>query len=411
MKWSAGDIIGHHPHRDTTDSRILNSAVTDPHRPAVVDGGRIISRVELDLMIGRFADRLAAEGVGSGGTVAVHLPSSADQIAATLGVLRIGATCLPLSPATPPELLRFRLADCGVAAVIADAHDPVVAMAPGATTITPYGPAPSRSARPRRRDDGDADAVAWITPAEGFAGATCGAELTHDNLAFVSDWLHAQCGVGPGERICHMSEPGTSAALLEVVGPLCLGATIIIMDDRVATDPPAFRHWLDKERIAVVFADDDALAAIADAPVAERMALRLVVTDASAVQRTPVAPGLRIMATYGHDECTMVAAARVLARNERPGGPHLGTPIPGAAIHILDDDGEPVSPGDEGNIWIAGRGVGRGYRNRPDLTAERFVPDPFGPDPAGMIFRTGRRGRRLIGGGLSRLDRAHAAAC
>jgi non-ribosomal peptide synthetase component F len=221
-------------------------------------------------------------------------------------------------------------------------------------------------------------------------------------MLFLSAWLHAECGIGPGDRMCHMADPGASTTMLEVWPALLAGATVVIMDEAVAADPRRITPWLAAERISALVAGEKAMDALADSPIRADAALRLVMTDLEQARRYPADSHFRLVATYGPEECGLVCSAHPVARNERPGGPHIGRPIAGAAIHILDESGRKVSAGEEGEMWIGGPGVGRGYRNRPDLTAERFVPDPFGDDPAGMIFRTGRRGRAFIGGVIGR---------
>lgn len=205
-----------------------------------------------------------------------------------------------------------------------------------------------------------------------------------------------------------MAEPGTSAAMLEVWPLLAAGASVIIMDDTVAADPALTCRWLKEKQVTAIIAGEQVAEALATGNWTEETTLRLVIIDAEATAAMPADHPFRIVVTYGHDECSMVAAFRDMGRNERHGGTNVGRPIRGAAIYILKETGELVSSGEEGEIWIGGRGVGRGYRNRPDLTAEWFVPDPFCADPGGMIFRTGCRGRRLISGDIGRCDQ-HSA--
>jgi non-ribosomal peptide synthetase component F len=387
----------------TVDACIARHASSTPDQIIIAHGDQATTRAELERYAGAIANRLRRAGVDRGQTVAVCLPRGVDQIAACLAVMKIGAACLPLSPDDSVEMLRFRLADCGVVLlVVQNERDPIVTVAAGAAVlkVTPGVTADFRDAPPLAANDLDSRGVAWIAPAASVGGATCGAEITHANLMLVADWLLAECGVRPADRICHMAEPGTSAAMLEVWPCLAAGATLVIMDDGAAADPASMRRWLEAEGITAMVAGEDAIDALAQGPLGEGARLRLVMTDVERARCYPADPRFRIVATYGHDECALVSSAHTVARNERPGGPHIGRPIAGTTIHILDADGCQVPRGEEGEMWIGGAGVGRGYRNRPHLTAERFVPDPFGDDPAGMIFRTGRRARALPGGGI-----------
>ncbi|MBB3911828.1 AMP-binding protein [Sphingomonas desiccabilis] len=383
--------------------------MSNPDQIVVVHGSGATTRAELE----RYADSIAARfrraGVGRDNTVAVCLPRGLDQIAACLAVMKVGAACLPLSPQDPTEMLRFRLADCGVVLlVVQNERDPIAAVATvaGAAILRVAPELHGEPVAPPPAAPGSARRVAWIAPAPTLGGATCGAEITHANLMLLSDWMQSGCGIRPGDRICHMAEPGTSAAMLEVWPCLAAGATLVIMDDGIAADAAEMRRWLETEAVTGMVAGEDALDALAQAPLRKRARLRLVMTDMDRARRYPVDPRFRIVATYGHEECALVSTAHVVARNQRPGGPHIGKPVFGTTIHILDEEGRQVRRGEEGEMWISGAGVGRGYRNRPHLTAERFVPDPFGKDPAGMMFRTGRRARALLGGGIGRCNRA-----
>ncbi|MCC2975155.1 AMP-binding protein [Sphingomonas sp. PL-96] len=388
----------------TVDGRIASHATSEPDRIAVSHNGGNTSRANLERMAEALAQRLLAAGAEQDKTVAVCLPRGVQQIAACLAVLKIGAACLALSPQDSLEMLRFRLADCGVVLlVVQNERDPIVSLAAGAEVLAIDPALPTRIRDLPATASGSRPAsVAWLASATCAGGASCGAEITHANVLLLADWLQASCGIGPRDRVCHMAEPGSSAAMLEVWPCLAAGATLVVMDDAIAASPVAIRAWLEAEAITAMIAGEDAIDALAQAPLGREARLRLVMTDAERARRYPASPSFRILATWGQDECTLVSAAHLVHRNERPGSPHIGRPIAGAAIHILDEDGQRVPLGQEGELWIAGAGVGHGYRNRPHLTAERFVPDPFGRDPAGMIFRTGHRGRALPGGAIRR---------
>lgn len=405
----------------TVHARLSRYAAARPMQTILEHRGRQISRAGLERQAIAIGARLDEAGIGADRTVAVCLPRGIDQIAASLAIMKAGSACLPLSPSDPVEMRRFRMVDCDAAMLLVAADlDPRLAAAPGVAVMRidsaqgltgtlsrpgdadPFGAAVSLDPEPAAGAAFESHRVAWITPATGAGTATCSIEVTHANILFLSAWLGDECGIGAGDRVCQMADPAASTAMLEVWPALAAGATIVIMDDDVASTPDAVTIWIEEQRISALVAAEDAIEALAETPIRADAALRLVLTDLDHIGRFPAHPHFRLIATYGPEECGLVCAARRVARNERPGGPHIGRPIAGAAIHILDESGRKVAHGTEGEMWIAGPGVCRGYRNRPDLTAARFVPDPFGDDPAGMMFRTGRRGRALIGGAIGR---------
>ncbi len=400
------------PVAGTVDAIIAAHARSSPEASVIVAGDAYLTRAGLERRAGQVADQLRREGGRPGETVAVCLPRSIDQVVASLGVMKAGATCLALSPFASTELLRFRLADSGVARIIVDRlDDPVVGAAGGATPMILSAHADGAQtfgATPPSGDDGAR--IACVIPVDGPGGATCGAEITHGNLVFLAEWLRRGFRVDTRDRVCHMAQPGTPAAMLELWPALASGATVVIVDDPVAADPVLMRDWFRRQAISVILVAEDAMDALALPGWTDEDALRLVMAESDSATPIPGRKGFRLVATYGHGECSSITTARDVAANDRAGGRNIGQPISGASLYILDDAGERVTSGEEGNVWIGGRGVGRGYRNRPDLTADRFVPDPFGADPGGMIFDTGRRARVVAGGGIASCDRASAGA-
>lgn len=400
------------PARDqplTIVARIAELAERYSETISVIDDQAHISWRELQQRSDQMRDALACTGIDCGNTIAILLPRSIDSVIASLAVLKLGAACMPLSLSDSPEIQRFRLADCAVETLIVRSRPEAIAYAATVRSIVTIADLYSVHGAPRVSSEANPEATAWITPAQSAPGISCNTELTHANLAFLCDWLQEKHVVRSGDRACHRADPATSAALLEVWPPLACGATVVIMDDCAAADTKRTPAWIEDQRISLFMAGADVLPGLNRPRPRTNSSLRLLVADMDVLETAPARHGYRVMLTFGTDECSMVSTARMLGPNERQPGRYIGLPVPGASLHILNDGGEPVLPGEEGQLWIGGRGVARGYRNRPGLTAERFVPNPFDDDPAGMMFDTGERARELIGGGYVRFtDRRKA---
>jgi acyl-CoA synthetase (AMP-forming)/AMP-acid ligase II/acyl carrier protein len=165
-------------------------------------------------------------------------------------------------------------------------------------------------------------------------------------------------------------------------------------------DPVALRDWLVEQAISVAFVATPLAERMLDLPWPAHTRLRTLLTGADTLHRRP-SPGLpfTVVNNYGPTECTVVATSGVVTAGGE-GLPSIGKAISNTLVRILDEARQPVPDGTEGELWVGGAGVARGYRRQPQLTAERFVPDPFGP-PDGRLYRTGDRARTLSDGSLA----------
>jgi amino acid adenylation domain-containing protein len=346
--------------------------------------------------LGRRSDNLAARlrtaGIGAGQLVALCLDRSFDQIVSILAVWKAGGAFLPLDPAWPDARLRMIAADAGCAAVIGGSD---VAARLGDAAPTILAPDQSDGAPAFEAAPFDPDALAYVIYTSGSTGTPKGVEITHANLAALIAWHNSAFAITAQDRGSHLAGLGFDAAVWEVWPYLAAGASVSLIGEDARTSGAKLREWLLAERVTVAFAPT----ALADALVADTWPtdtpLRLLLTGADRLLSHP-RPGLpfALVNNYGPTECTVVATSAIV-----PPGigvdrlPPIGHPIAGTNIHILDEAGHPVIGGAVGEIFIGGAQVGRGYRGRPDLTAERFVL--LGGE---RVYRTGDRGAWLPDG-------------
>ena len=378
--------------------RVSSSAAAYPEKIALHAGALRIRYGELDRQSGQLATCLARSGVSAGVPVAICVERSAAQITAILATLRAGGAFMPLDPAWPMARIRMLLRDSAAPVVLAEPdmaeqlgedRRTVIPFGCGAAAIADYEPLPPVARRP--------EDLAYIIYTSGSTGEPKGVEITDGNLQNLIEWHLGEFNIGPADRASHLAGLGFDAAVWEVWPALCAGATVVIPPERVRSSTDLLRLWLVEQSITIAFVPSSLAEPMIAAPWPQRPALRCLLTGAETLHRAP-APGLgfAVVNNYGPTECAVVATSTAL-RSEASGVPPIGHTISNVRVHLLGEDGEPVPDGEMGEIYIGGAGVGRGYRNRPALTAERFLPDRLSPE-GGRLYRTGDLGRRAPDG-------------
>jgi non-ribosomal peptide synthetase component F len=246
--------------------------------------------------------------------------------------------------------------------------------------------------------------LAYVVYTSGSTGRPEGVEVTHGSLANLAAWHRRAFAVTPADRAHVYASPAFDAAVWETWPHLAAGASLHLPPDDVRIDPAALRDWMLRERITLGFVPT---------PVAERLLglswpahtpLRTLLTRAGALaRRPPSALPFALVSTYGPTECTVVATSGVVSPAGPDALPSIGRPIDNVEALVLDADARPALPGMEGELYLGGAGLARGYRQRPELTAARFVPHPA--VPGARLYRTGDRARQLPDGSLAFLGR------
>jgi amino acid adenylation domain-containing protein len=355
---------------------------------------------DLAVRAGHLATRLRMVGIGPESLVAIWLDRSFDQIVSALAVWMAGGAFLPLDPAWPDARLRMIVGDARCALVIGDA-DAAVRLGGSAPQVVAPDQSPIAAATLPAIASGS---LAYVIYTSGSTGTPKGVEITHANLDALIAWHGEAFAVTSADRGSHLAGLGFDAAIWEIWPYLAAGASVSLIGEPARTSGAMLKDWLLAERITVAFAPT----ALADELIAadwpSNTPLRLLLTGADRLLTHP-RPGLpfALVNNYGPTECTVVATSAIVP----PGVgadtlPPIGYPIAGTTIHLLDEAGRPVAGGAIGEILIGGAQVARGYRGRPDLTAERFVMLD-----GERVYRTGDRGAWLADGQIAyhgRLD-------
>jgi amino acid adenylation domain-containing protein len=367
-----------------------------PTACAIEQDGRAIDYAALLAEADGLASRLQKAGVTSGSVVAVCLPRSIDQVTALLAAWRAGAGYCPLDPAWPETRLATLVAELGAAALVTDTGGIA-----GTTPVVGAHGQPVAGFTPAAVSPDD---IAYVIFTSGSTGKPKAVEVSHGNLAALVAWHNHAFEVQAGTRTSHLAGLGFDASAWEVWPTLAAGGTVALVDDATRLDAAALRGWLTAHRIEIAFAPT----ALAEPMVAmdwpADTSLRVLLTGADKLTVRPKAgQPFAFVNNYGPTESTVVATSGLVSP-EGDGLPPIGRAIAGTTIHLLDAVGQPVADGEEGEIWIGGAQVARGYRDDPALTAERFVMHPG----HGRLYRTGDLGALLPSGEIAFRGRVDA---
>ena len=365
------------------------------------------------------ANYLAQAGVKPGAAVAVGLCRSFEWVISCLAAMRVGAAYVPMDLAWPEDRLRHVLADSGASVLIADVSVQ--------QRLFPHGAGVEQGIDLRialrgvdlRKDadriaaapahlpvDLSPDDLAYVIYTSGSTGVPKGVEITHGNLSHLIAWHLDAFAVTGADRASHLAGLGFDAAAWEVWPYLAAGATVSLVDDEVRASAAQLQRWFVAERISIGFVPTVLAGPLTAMPWPAETTLRTLLTGGDALHRGPAHElPFALVNNYGPTECTVVATSGVVPVGA-PAPPPIGSPIAGATVYVLDEERAPVPPGQVGELYIGGTGVGRGYRNLPQLTAASFPPDPFSATPGARMYRTGDRGLVLADGQIAFRGRA-----
>ena len=377
-----------------------------PQAPALTAGSDTLNYADLSRRSGRLAAHLSATlGLRRGDRVGLMLPRNAWLVTAMLALIRIGAAYVPLGPRDPAARTSLILNDAGVTALLAasdatlpDGYDgPVLRL--GKDTVLPD--ATFEEAEPAPDD------LIYVAYTSGSTGKPKGVEIAHRSVSAFTETLPGTLGLAAGQRILGLTTHTFDISFLELISSLALGLHVVLADDDTAADPQAICDLIDARNIDVVQATPSRLRTLID--IVGWEALHNVGTVLVGGEALPAdlfnglraLPGTRAINVYGPTETTIWSTAQDLSE----GLLCVGRPFPGEGAFIRGRDGQVMPVGAAGELCITGAGLGVGYHDRTDLTAERYADHPFAE--AAKYYRTGDLARRRADGRfevLGRLD-------
>ena len=388
---------------------VTAQAAATPEQIALVAGTEVLTYADLNRRANQLAHHLRALGVGTDKVVGLFLERSPSMVVAALAVLKAGGAYLPLDSAVPAERLAFMLREAGVEVVVTRS---------GMAATVPAGNWQIVDLDLRAQFDhypGDDPRVelaledlAYVIFTSGSTGKPKGVEITHAGLRNLVLWHVGAFQVTPEDRASHQASLGFDAAVWEVWPYLAVGASLYIPSEDIRKQPEALRDWFVENRITITFL----ATALAESMLAldwpPQTALRTLLTGADVLRRRPAEKlPFTLVNNYGPTECTVVATSGVVATAEnQTGRPTIGRPIDNTLVYVLDEQMKPVADGIPGELFLGGPSLARGYCNRPDLTEQKFVRNPFSAQPGSRLYRTGDLVRRLPEGELEFMGRA-----
>ncbi|WP_369381995.1 amino acid adenylation domain-containing protein [Streptomyces sp. cg36] len=404
-------------------TRFEAQAARTPDAVAVTHEDTRLTYAELNARANRLARLLVERGAGPGGVVALALPRSAELVVALLAVVKSGAAYLPLDPGYPAERIRAVAEDASPALVVTDAATAATLPATGASPLVIGDPDVERelAARPGA-DLTDADRQAPLTPADpayiihtsGSTGRPKGVVIPHSNVVRLFETSAAHFDFGPDDVWTLFHSYAFDFSVWELWGPLLHGGRLVVVPYATSRSPHDFLRLLREERVTVLNQTPSAFQQLVQAEAETddggELALRYVVFGGEALEPAQLRPWVDrhgdaspvLVNMYGITETTVHVTHQRMTREtiEDPAARSvIGTALPDLRVHVLDHCLQPVPPGWVGEMYVAGPGLAQGYLDRPELTAERFVADPFGPAGERM-YRTGDLARRSADGTL-----------
>jgi amino acid adenylation domain-containing protein len=389
-----------------------------PDATALVCGGERLSYRELDTRANQLANQLNALGVGPETVVGLLFERSTELVVSLLGVLKAGGAYLPLDPSYPAARLRYMFEDAAPRVLLT-----TEALLSQWDHVGPQSQADvlcveqlelSEDEAPAPVSSGvEANHLAYVIYTSGSTGRPKGAMNTHRAIVNRLLWMQEAYGLEASDRVLQKTPYSFDVSVWEFFWPLITGATLVVAPPDLHRDSLGLSRLITAERVTTIHFVPSMLAVFLDEPETSGCAgvLRRVICSGEALSADLMErcftrlPGVELHNLYGPTEAAVDVTAWHCERRA-DGRVPLGVPVANTQMYVLDERLELVGPGVAGALYIGGVQVGRGYLRRPELTAERFVADPYSNEPGARMYWTGDVGRWMAEGQLEYLGRA-----
>ncbi|MGA9994162.1 MAG: amino acid adenylation domain-containing protein [Pyrinomonadaceae bacterium] len=381
-----------------------------PEASAVIFEQEQLTYRELNRRANQLAHHLRRLGVGPEKLVCICVERSVDLFVGILAIVKAGGAYIPLNPSYPAQRLSFMLEDSRATVLLtherlqekfARCEAEIVLMDKERETI-------AQESVENPSSDVVTDNLAYVIYTSGSTGRPKGVLITHASLMNLVQWYQRHSTIAPGDRAAPLSGIGFDAAVLELWPNLTAGMCLHLPDEETRLSPLKLRDWLVSQKITVCFATTPLAELILALDWPTDATMRMLHTGGDKLHRFPdKSIGFLVANNYGPTENTVIATSGWVVPAEESASqfPSIGRPIDNVEVYLLDQSLQPVPAGVHGELYISGASLARGYLNEPELTAERFIPNPFSASPGERLYRTGDFARYLPDGQIEFLGR------
>lgn len=396
-------------------------ATRTPAAVAVEHEGRSLTYEELNAQANRLARYLRSRGVRADRPVAVCFERSLEMVVGVLGVLKAGGAYLPLDPNYPADRLQQMVEDATPTVVLTQAALKEKVPQSAAQMVVLEEAQEHVAGQPETNLSAAelelrSEQLVYVIYTSGSTGRPKGTAMAHRSVVNLIEWHRGVFAGREGKRVLQFAALSFDVAFQELFTTMCLGGTLVLIDEWVRRDARALTQFLRSQRIERLFVPPLMLQSVAESCQAAGAVPEHLEDVITAGEQLRVSeeirwlfaqlPGCRLHNHYGPTETHVVTALTLSADPQQwPVLPTIGRPIANTQIYVLDGRQQPVPLGVSGEIYIGGANVARGYLHRPELTAERFVRDPFSEEAQARLYRTGDVGRWREDGTLEYLGR------
>jgi amino acid adenylation domain-containing protein len=387
-----------------------DQVLKNPDAIAVVIDHDRLTYQQLNERANQLAHYLQSIGVESDVNVGLCIERSLEMLVGQLGILKAGGTYVPLDPSYPTERLEYILSDSGIDVLLTqDSLLPTLPAHNSSLTIcldTDWNLMEDQSQDNLGLEVG-VNHLAYIIYTSGSTGQPKGVCVEHQGLLNLIFWHKTTFRITASDVATQLAGMAFDASVWEIWPYLCAGARIHLLKGDTILQPQALQDWLISKQITITFLPTPLLESLLSLEWPSSIALRTVLTGGDILHQQPTATiPFSVVNNYGPTENTVVTTSGlVLSTDTASLTPSIGRPIANTQVYILDPQLQPVPIGVMGEMYIGGKGLARGYFNRPELTHERFIPNPFSTDKSSRLYRTGDLARYLENGNIEFLER------